>query len=56
MKRFTDENTTGYTLEQLAELNRRYDARIVSEGPQPDKSLCDHVAERVLAEFDSEVK
>ena len=34
MTRFTTDNTEGYTAEQLAELNRRFDAAVLDEvGP-----------------------
>jgi hypothetical protein len=56
MTRFTTHNTTGYTAEQLTELNRRYQAAIAARAPDPQdmnyKSTCDHIAERVQAKFD----
>jgi hypothetical protein len=49
------DNTGGYDAEQLAELNRRYDERIktYTDEARSEKSFRDYVAERVLAEFDS---
>lgn len=57
MARFTDDNTDGYTDQQLAELNKRFEARAaaVDMDDQNAKSTLDHIAERVLAEFDDEI-
>jgi len=54
MERFRTDNTEGYSADQLAELNRIYKARVVAmpDEAQADKSICDYVAEHVLAEFD----
>lgn len=54
---FHADNTSGYDATQLAELNRRYIAKIATYSPedQAEKSVQDHIAERVLAEFDSRV-
>jgi hypothetical protein len=54
--KFRTDNTDGYDSVQLAELNRRYDERIATYAPdaQAEKSVRDHVAERILAEFDAE--
>ena len=57
--RFTSENTEGYTQPQLDELNSLFEQAVYRElGDAPDvsqnpgKSTADHIAERVLAEFD----
>jgi len=67
--RFRTDNTEGYTQEQLAELNRRYTERVNAgpatayAGPKGDdpawldwrKAELDYIAERVQAEFDTEL-
>jgi hypothetical protein len=62
MKRFDDENTEGYTTEQLAELNRRYLAALEADGASSDPDaddgfdvLRDSVAELVCREIDDEI-
>lgn len=52
MKRFRDDNTSGYSAAELAELNRRFDA--LAAGALIDKSNLDRIAEQVLALFDAE--
>lgn len=52
--KFREDNTEGYDIEQLAELNRRYDEATRSLHPDTNKSILDAVAERVLAQFDAE--
>lgn len=54
---FTSDNTEGYTAEQLAELNRRFEAAWAAEGEVPEgvrKSHQDHVAAEVLLAFEQE--
>lgn len=55
MTHFRADNTEGYSAEQLAELNRRYEAAIAEHSPadRAEKSVVDAVAESVLAEFDA---
>ena len=55
MNKFRDDNTNGYTVEQLAELNWRYAERLTAlpADSRAEKSVRDHVAERVLAEYDA---
>ena len=56
---FTLDNTDGYTLTQLAELNRRYVAALLTDldpANQANKSCQDYVAEQVLANFDNELR
>lgn len=60
--RFREDNTEGYSIADLAELNRRFDRAvddtIAQAPPSTDqlayKSWCDRVAETVLATFDDE--
>ena len=59
MPRFTQDNTEGYTDAQLEALNDRYEAAVseaLGEDADPEDletgSQLDHVAERVLAEYD----
>jgi hypothetical protein len=53
--RFTLDNTGGYSMRELAELNRRYETAVQEACPDPDdlyyKSTLDHIAERVEAKF-----
>lgn len=58
--RFTAETTEGYTTEQFAELNRRYAVAVADaglgdadSGEMGPKSALDHIAERVLADYDT---
>jgi len=60
MTHFTSDNTEGYSAADLADLNAAFSVRMSelrSQGVDVDaedaKSLRDHVAERVLAAFDS---
>ena len=57
---FTSDNTEGYSAADLACLNATYEFRLhdlrdqgVDVDAEDAKSLRDHVAERVLADFDS---
>lgn len=52
MNRFTTDNTEGYTAIDLAKLNAEFDRRVAKEGAT-DESHLDHIAERVLADFDT---
>jgi hypothetical protein len=59
MQRFTTDNTEGYDQDQLDELNERLELAIaqaeIEDSPFADrKSVEDHLAERVLVEFDQE--
>jgi hypothetical protein len=49
------DNTEGYTDEQLADLNRLYQARLAAYSAQDrlEKSVRDYVAERAQVEFDA---
>ena len=53
--RFRQDNTEGYTEEQLADLNRLYQARLAAYSAQDrcEKSVRDYVAERAQVEFDA---
>jgi hypothetical protein len=53
--RFRWDNTEGYTEEQLADLNRLYEARLATYSAQDrcEKSVRDYVAERAQVEFDA---
>jgi len=53
--RFRRDNTEGYTDEQLADLNRHYEARLATYSAQDrcEKSVRDYVAERARVEFDA---
>lgn len=52
MNRFTTDNTEGYSARDLKTLNAEFDRRVAAEGAT-DKSHLDHIAERVLADFDA---
>ncbi len=61
MARFTADNTEGYSSADLARLNDEFDRRVdelhcegidASADDMHSKSLLDHIAERVLADFD----
>lgn len=58
MSYFRTDNTQGYSAEQLAELNHRFTREVEAQGADLDdedqKSLLDHIGERVLAGFDGE--
>lgn len=61
MTRFTTDNTESYSKNQLADLNAAFEVRMSElrcQGIDVDaddaKSLRDHVAEQVLADFDSD--
>jgi hypothetical protein len=61
--RFTDDNTDGYTKADLAELNRRFEAKMGEFGDvsgdkfdQWRKSTEDWVAEQILAAYDNEIR
>lgn len=51
--KFTLENTTGYTAEQLAELNEKYIAAIaeLDEHEEFYRDECSRIAEKILAEI-----
>jgi len=53
--RFRRDNTEGYTEEQLADLNRLYEARLATYSAQDryEKSVRDYIAERAQVEFDA---
>ena len=51
---FTTQNTTGYSIAELAELNVRFNSKI-AEIDAENKSAVDHLAETILANFDDEV-
>lgn len=59
MARFTTENTEGYTAADLAILNELFDAETgdavaeAAEALGEGNSYFDHIAERILADFDS---
>lgn len=55
-QRFRDDNTEGYTQNQLDELNRRYEERLdrYAAVRDIDKSLADRIAELVQAQFDDQ--
>lgn len=55
MTRFTNQDVQGYTAAEIAALNAEFDRRLVAAGltDASDKSELDHVAERVLADFDT---
>lgn len=63
MPRFTEDNTEGYTPEQIDELNRRFEAALEAEQGElgraldiyttADKSLMDRIAEKILTDFDT---
>lgn len=65
MRRFTMENTEGYTQRQLDVLNARYDvaldawdASLAPEKSFTNEDLCshfDHIAERVQADYDTKI-
>ena len=66
MTRFTDDNTEGYTAEQLAELNRRYEEQVASLLEANTSPITaapawffreqeTAIAEHVLRDYDSEV-
>jgi hypothetical protein len=59
--RFREDNTDGYSIADLRELNRRFDQAVDDVGHQVDdrdslayKSWMDHIAETVQATFDDE--
>lgn len=52
MNRFTTDNTQGYSASDLKALNAEFDRRVAAEGAT-DESHLDHIAERVLADFDA---
>lgn len=61
MPRFTDQNTEGYSAEDLERLNvqfaremERRDAVMSAMDDLARKSYEDHIAERVLADFDAQ--
>ena len=52
---FRDDNTNGYTAADLANLNARFYEWCAVRDISPmsgDKSALDHIAERILAEYD----
>jgi len=51
--KFRQDNTDGYTDEQLAELNRRYEAGIAERFDGDDPDIQDWWAERVQRKFDN---
>jgi len=56
---FTADNTEGYSAADLALLNERFAAVCAAEGvdlddPDSNRDYEDHLAERVLVEFDSQ--
>lgn len=60
--KFTTDNTEGYSQDDLAKLNAAYGKRLewlrsqgVDVGADTDKSLLDHVSERVLTDFDDDL-
>ena len=60
MTRFTTDNSEGYTAEQLATLNARFDAHMAANPELADSDIVDRrqsyedlVAEMLLAEFDA---
>jgi oligoribonuclease (3'-5' exoribonuclease) len=60
-ERFRQDNTSGYSDADLAELNRRFDLMMLADQPSLAemsdlirKSHEDHLAERVLAAFDAQ--
>ena len=60
MTRFTTDNSEGYTAEQLATLNARFDAHMAANAELADSDVVDsrqsyedHIAETLLAEFDA---
>lgn len=61
MKQFRYDNTDGYDEFQLAELNTRLEKELKKSGHDPDTddafilSAIDHIAERVLADYDTEL-
>lgn len=56
-RRFTTDNTEGYSARDLEDLNAAFSVRIAELRAQgedtDDKSFCDRVAERVLSAFDA---
>jgi hypothetical protein len=52
--RFTKDNTEGYSDQELRALNVAFRSKIrkLDKQSRRDKSVSDHTAERVLAEFD----
>jgi hypothetical protein len=50
---FTNQNTTGYSIAELAELNVRFNASI-ADIDVDNKSAVDHLSETILASFDDE--
>lgn len=56
MERFRDDNTEGYTVTDLIELNHRYMIECMKYDTNSlnEKSLCDHIAERIQFEYDNE--
>ena len=56
MEHFREDNTEGYNADQLAELNRRFDAEMdkLEMNELDDESLIDNIAEHILADFDAE--
>lgn len=51
---FTIQNTSGYSIAELAELNVRFNSKI-AEIDADNKSATDHLAETILANFDDEL-
>lgn len=54
MAYFRDDNTQGYSAADLAELNTEFTWRmnLIGGDAEEDKTLTDHIAQRVLAWFD----
>lgn len=58
MTRFNIDNTEGYSGDEIAELNAEFDRQVASliddhwNDDEPDKSMLDHLAERLLVQFD----
>lgn len=53
MKRFTHQNTFGYTSKQLAELNRRLEIAIETCEPESDEEIM-QLEDTILNAFDNE--
>ena len=53
MTRFTPENTTGFTDEEIAAMKRLFDQkiRLLSEEDRQNESYLDHIAEQILLEM-----
>ena len=53
MARFNQENTTGFTDEEIAAMNRAFDQkiRLLSEEDRQNESYLDHIAEQILLEM-----